>query len=376
MNKIRVLHLITDSRIAGAENLLIEIAENYDKNRFEFIFCTLRKRGRLHIELEKRGAKALSLNTQHWSQYILAIYPLIKIIISERIDIIHTHLIHASLIGMLAGRLFTHRACIVTRHYSDFAYLYKGYFIRLLDRISLSLAHKIIAISGACKKVLVEKDSVQESKITVVYNGIDLGHFDANFLQKNITKSMFGINERTLIIAQIGTFHHRKGHFYSFQAIQQLKKIYPNFRFLVIGEGELKGYLIKLCTSLRIEDKVIFLGYRRDIPQILNTIDILIQPSLEEGFGITLLEAMAARKVVIANNIGGIPEVIDNGVSGFLVAPKDTDSLTAKIEEILSNFDKYKNIRENARNKVEKEFTIQKMVDGYQSIYSDILKQD
>ncbi|GAG23690.1 unnamed protein product, partial [marine sediment metagenome] len=175
--KLNILHLTTDSEIAGAEKLLIGHAQRYDKDKFQVFFATLKQDGKFHQCLRELNHKVFSLGCQNIFMLAKAIFKLIRILKQNKIDILHTHLYHAGVIGQLAAKNFHLPKAIMTRHYSDLMYIYGTSFERLLDKWASHWADHIIAISAGVKKVLVDLDKVSPSKITVIHNGVDLNEW-------------------------------------------------------------------------------------------------------------------------------------------------------------------------------------------------------
>lgn len=368
--KIKVLHLTTDSRIAGAEKLLLGIADNYRRDKYQLYFCTIKGEGDFHRELNQRHQKTLSLNCHNIYQAFRGIWRLVNILRQERMDILHTHLYHAAILGGIAARISRVPTLIMTRHYSDLIYLYGSYLERLLDRLASRITHHIIAISRGVKRVLVNLDHINPDKITVIYNGIDISDWQPG--SEHNTRDLkreLGIDDSAKIVGAVSTLHPRKGHRYLIEAAKDVCSRKPNVRFLIVGDGQLKGQLQQLAFRLNLGRHVIFTGYRKDISKLISIMDILVQPSVEEGFGITLLEAMAAGKPVIGTEVGGIPEIIKGGVNGLLVPPRDPSSLSRAIQKLLNNPEQAKYMGQRGRQMLEKHFTISKMVKKYEELY-------
>jgi len=371
---IRVLHLTTDSKIAGAEKLLIGIAREFDRSKFEIFFCTLKKRGELHLELERLGNKVFSLNCSSLVDFPKAFFLLLYILRKHKIDILHTHLYHACFLGQMVACFRKESLGIITRHYSDLLYLYGNWIQRLLDRYSSRLAVHIIAISSGVKKVLVENDKINPGKVTVIYNGIDFSEFEkAKDLYR--VRWEFGIDKDSRIIGSIGSLHPRKGHRFLIEAADILCRKYPDIKFMICGEGVLKKNLVELRDSFGLEDKVIFTGFRKDISDVINAFDIVIQPSLEEGFGLSIIEAMILGKPVIATRVGGIPEIIKNSSTGVLVQSKNPIALAQEIEYFLNNPEDRQKIGAEARKEVYSRFSLLTMIRKYESLYEDNIKK-
>lgn len=373
---IRVLHLTTDSRIAGAEKLLIGIGKEFDRKNFEVFFCTLKARGALHERLERQGNINFSLNCPSGYDLPQAAVELRKIMQNYRIDILHTHLFHASVVGQFVARFNRGMVPIMTRHYSNLLYLYGTPLQRFLDKRSLSWARHVIAISTGVRKILIDSDGVRPEKITVIHNGIEIPDYHSDRENALRIRNEFSIKENEKVIGAIGSLHPRKGHRYLIEAMKLAFKNKDNIKLMIVGEGVLKAELKRLSEELMIENRVIFTGYREDINDLISSMDIVVQPSMEEGFGIAILEAMALGKIVVATDVGGIPEIISNGETGILVPCANADTLAKTLSFLIEKPDLSKTIAEKGKKSVEKDFNIVKMVRKYENLYRDLLKRE
>jgi glycosyltransferase involved in cell wall biosynthesis len=371
---IRILHFTTDHTIAGAEKLLLGIAKEHDTSCFELFFCTLKGWGNLNNELEKLNQKTFSLDCTNILQIPLAGIKLHRLLRKYKIDILHTHLYHAGVLGQFVARLQNNAIGIQTRHYSDVLYLYGNHVSRFLDRCASKMARHIIAISAGVKQVLVNSDNVKTDKITVINNGIDTSEFDPSINGRSDIEKEYGIEKRAILVGAIGTLHPRKGHRYLIEAAEIICRKRDDVRFIIVGEGHLKPQLTEMRDALGLQDKIIFAGYKSDIVKFLSAVDIFVQPSVEEGFGLTIIEAMAMGKPVIATNVGGIPEIIENKKSGLLIPSKDAGALAEAIFLLLANKDNIEVFGTEAQNVVRTKFTIQQMVKAYENLYGRICK--
>ena len=193
--------------------------------------------------------------------------------------------------------------------------------------ISYGLSDRIITVSEYLKEFLKENKILNNERIEIVYNGVDLELFNP---EKNriVDREKIAISADELIIMTASNFRWERGHEYIIKAIEKTKGNKNNFRFVFIGNGPLENRIKSMAKDLDIEDKILFMGYRDNIHELLSLCDIFILPSIAEGVGmLSLLEPMAMKKPVITTPIGGIPEMVKNGENGFLVKPADTDAI-------------------------------------------------
>ncbi len=197
------------------------------------------------------------------------------------------------------------------------------------------LAKRIIAVSKGLKKEMLMY-YLPDSKIKQIYRGINLKRFSPKF-DFNVIYNEFGLKEGDRVASVVSQARPEKGLEYLIEAIPIITKKYDNFKLLIIGGGPLTNSLKQLCAQLNIEKNVVFCGVRNDVEQIMSISEFSFLPSFTEGLPLVSLESIASGKPVVATNVGGIPEVIQNGVTGFLVPPKDSYALAEKALQLLSN---------------------------------------
>jgi glycosyltransferase involved in cell wall biosynthesis len=218
------------------------------------------------------------------------------------------------------------------------------------------------------KKNLVKKEWMNPASITTIYNGIDGDAFSNEFDRGEIAREL-NISPASKIIGIVARLQGIKNHKCLIRAMQKVSKRFPDAILLIIGDGSLRGELMELVSSEDLQDNIHFLGTRNDIPRLLSMLDIFVLCSLSEGLPLTILEAMAAGKPIVATGVGGIPEVIQDGADGIIIPSDDPDGLADAISELLRDDGKRHDMGVKARKKFEERFTIQKMVEEYEKIY-------
>lgn len=367
--RINVLYVIWSLGLGGAERVVINLAKGLDKMRFNPIVCCLNDKGEFANELEDIGIKVIPMYKKGKFDYRL-IGRLTNLMREEKIDIVHTHLFGANLWGRVAAIKAKVPVIIATEHNVDF---YKRLYHFIIDKFLSISTDRIIAVSNKVKKFYVNR-GIKPDKIEVIYNGIKTDGYRIDELGRLEVKKEFGIEDDEILLGVIGRLVEQKGHKYLFEALNMLDGRYK-IKLLVVGEGPLLENLRSQIAGLKLEDKVIFTGLRKDVARILKDIDILVMPSLREGLPIIALEAMAAGKPIVATNVGGNPEVILEEETGFLVPAKDYLALSKAIERLIQYKELAKKMGENGYNRVKNHFSIEKMVKETEEIYCELLKK-
>jgi glycosyltransferase involved in cell wall biosynthesis len=234
---------------------------------------------------------------------------------------------------------------------------------------------KIIVNSKATMNSILSNNSwIKEKDIKLIYNGLDLSNLKIDKKAAESVKKEFGIPHDSLIIGILAMLTERKGHTYLLNAMPKILEKFPGLRLIISGDGVLFTALQNMAKSSKIKKNVIFTGLRNDVERLINAFDVLVLPSLNEGFGYALAEAMALKTPVVATNISSIPEVV--GDCGLLVPIKDSQSLADAIIKILSEKNIAAEFKEKGFQRVHKLFTIDRMCDELEDLFFETKKND
>lgn len=296
----------------------------------------------------------------------------------NRIDVIHSHfspLCHyVNFTGWLLGvkgRFWTKHSMSEIDTYTFF----KRRFVVVKQKISSLLASNIIMVSDAIKEDYVGL-GVKPEKILTIPLGIDIERYSKNEEARGRLRGEFGIDDKTVLIGTVSRAEPVKGLRYLVEAMPQVIRRVPGVMVLVVGGGSQLDDLKKTAIELGIHDHVIFEGIREDIPEILSAIDIFVLPSISEGMPLALLEAMASGKPVIGSKVGGIPELIEDGLTGYLVPPGDPNRLAGSIVKLSVDHELMRSMGREARRKVEEKYNVKVQVERLVNLYEKQLNND
>lgn len=366
--KIRILHLIPSLNSGGAGVVVETIVSGIDKNKYEVFLCTWENDTK-----EVHGVKRLRLKSKKIISLRTA-RELSKIIKDNRIHIVHTHLFDADLIGFLATRFCGGIVLISTIH--SFSFFNTCLHIIRYRMLSIFF-RKFIAVSHALKTCLIDKCRIKPENIIVIYNGIEIKKYeknpDKNRIEKLKLKYNIGNNEK--IIGIVSRLDHRKGHKYLISAFEKIIRHEKNFKLIITGNGELKDELVNMVKNLKLDNSVIFTGHSENVNEMLSLFDVFAFPSIDEGLGLVVIEAMASGVPVIASSIGGIPEIIENGKTGILIPPEDSDAMAKAVEFIINNKEERNKIVENARKALVR-FDSSEMIRQIDEVYDRLIEKN
>lgn len=281
-------------------------------------------------------------------------------IVAQPIDLVHTHDYKADLYGYLAAR-WTGRPVFATCH------LWFGTTVgeRIYGEVDRFVLRRFDGVIGVSPPIVgtLRKSWVAERKVAVIANGIELSSL-LN-VEDGLSGREFGSGPT---IGIVGRLARQKGHVYLFQAARGVLEKFPGARFVVIGDGPDRQPLEALATELGISGSVYFAGYRDNMARAYAGLDLMVLPSLDEGLPMTLLEAMAAKRAVVASAVGAVPEVIEHGQNGWLIEPGNASALEQAIVLLLQDAPLRQRIAENARHSVTK-FSSERMARNYLDFY-------
>lgn len=360
---MKVLHILSEGGTGGIEVLVKEYAR-LSKHTNSFI--VIWKSGINSELIKKMGNAVYELNSSHvfYFKTILRIINIIKKV-NPNIIIDHHGAPFTRALLLMIKRLFPNIRIVTYMHSNAELQIIKGksikaYIINKISKDALNESDLIICISEDVKRSSIEKFRCDEKKNIVNYNGIDLNKF-----QKSI-HSFDGI----VHICFAGRLVEYKGVQLILRSLAQLEL--KNWDFTIIGDGCYSDDLKKITQDLGIERKVAFLGDRQDVPTLLRDKDIFVHAcTMPEGFGVSIVEAMAEGKICICSKIGAIPELIQDDINGYLFTPGDIKALTFILTKVCNDIEMWRIIQENAVNSAAK-FDIDSFSKRLDSILLDI----
>jgi len=231
---------------------------------------------------------------------------------------------------------------------------------------------RYIAISSAVRETLIRL-GVPEKNISIVYSGIDLDRFSRPEIRNPQSEIRNQIPPGSFVVGTVGSLSPCKGHAVLIEAIADVATIVPNILCLIVGEGPQRARLQSLIRRRHLEQIVILTGQRKEVPQLLSLMNLFVMPSLQEGLGLALLEAMAAGKAVVASNVGGIPEVICDSQTGVLVPPGQPNALAEALIALVREPARMSALASNARKRVRGCFTDESMIEGTLAVYRSLV---
>ncbi|NOY53155.1 MAG: glycosyltransferase [Deltaproteobacteria bacterium] len=367
---LRVLFVVLSMGVGGAEKLVYDIIQGLPQKNITPTVCCLDMIGPLGDKLVTQGIRVYYLKRKRGIDWGL-VKRLNRIIVREKIDVVHAHQYTPYFYAVLSSLMGKKIRLIFTEHgrlYPDRRRIKRYLFNPLLA----GMTDHIVSISESTKKAMVMYDNFPAQKIEVIFNGV---HFDDSktnivpstkrrLLQLDNTSRVMGTAARLDEIKNIPMLLH---------VFKRVLAQMPQTYLLIAGKGPKEKELKDLSKHLGVEDRVVFLGLRYDLPEIYPLFDVFLLTSFTEGISITLLESMAAGVPSVVTAVGGNPEVVIDGKTGYLVPTGEEQTMATKVLELLRSPEKQKTMGANAAERASKDFSFQKMLSRYLQLYQGSL---
>lgn len=366
---LRIFHFAQQGDTSG---YFPQLARWHDRSHYRMYFGTLNPIDpALREFMKSQGVRCFSCDCRSRATYPLGLLRLAAFLARQRIDILHTHLFEPSVIGLAAGVLASTPLRVMTRHYSDYhTRIQKHWHIRL-DQLCTRLSHAVIAVSRHTAEHMIDTEGAPQAKVNAVLNGIDFNRLRLSSPDpRSQVRRELGVDDDCHLVLVAARLHPEKGYPQLFDAIARLRQqSRSRLLVLVAGTGPLQNEYRARIEALGCGDMVRFLGFRSDLPDLMAAADLFVLPSVAEAFGLVLAEALYLGTPVVATRVGGIPEIIDDGVDGILVPPADSAALAKAIAELLDDAPRRKRMAGAGRDRIRQRFSFEDMVRTYERLY-------
>ncbi len=379
MEKMKIAEVITRMDWEGPPDIIRAICRRLPKDQYDVklimgITSYPSKPTRAFLEEFKDNIIRVpylqrEINPVHDIAAFFGIYSAIR---KGKFDAVHTHTAKAGFLGRIAARIARVPVIVHTPHGNNFY----GYFgaigsgmIVILEKIASFFTDKMVVFTEAEKRELLSRDICEDKRIEIVESGLDLSIFEKAASGAANKRSEFNVSPEDLLVGMVSRLETVKGCRYFVEAAKFISDEIPQARFLIVGDGSLKENLMQLCARMGIAGRVVFTGWRDDVPEILSILDVLVLTSLNEAVGRVLLEAGASGKPVVATSVGGIPDIVKNGKTGILIKPRDARGTAKAVIELLRDGNRRKVMGAAAREWVSSHFDEDKMVREISGIY-------
>jgi glycosyltransferase involved in cell wall biosynthesis len=366
---LRVLQVVGNSVIGGAENHVLTLVDAFKREGCAVAVVCPRP-GPFVDALQAQGVRAHLVEmvraapNDEYELLTPALWSLFAFIRRWRPDVVHSHLYPAHLHATLAAQLADVPAILTTAH---------TLVVRPGDPWLIGMSDgRVIAVSQAAKGLLVQA-GVPARRIRVIYNGIEPRYFRDESAAAHRIRQELDIPPDAPVVGMIARLSPEKGHDQFLRVASQTAAQHPSARFVIVGTGPLAAELQQAAVALGVADRVLFTGARRDVTALNHAIDVFMLPSREEALPLAVLEAMAAQRPVVASAVGGVPEVVVDGQTGYLFEPDDRAGFVRALSTLLDRPDLRRDFGRRGQQRVRDRFAVDRMVRETLAYYRDLV---
>ena len=367
MRRVKVLQLISSGGYYGAENMLLNLCASQEQSGCENSLLIFYNVHVPNVEFYERARRRdLSVRMVHCNGRAdwRAVRQIEEYIQEDAVDLVHTHGYKADLYGYLAAWR-CHKPVVATCHNWVGGTAALGIYNHL-DRMALKKFNALAAVSDTVARRLLAF-GVPAEKIKIIANGIDVKAFE-----RAEPLPLFNAKGGA-VVGMVARLDLQKGFEYLLRAARELCKTTRDLKIVIVGEGPDRNAIEEMIEHYRLQSNVILAGQQSNMPGVYAAMDIFVLPSLNEGLPMTVLEAMAASKPVVATRVGAIPSVIKDGENGLLVDPKHSEGLRNAIASLLNDPERRRRLGDQAHTWVGRNYTSEAMALRYREMYEEVL---
>ena len=373
--KIKILHILHSLHIGGLENGVVNLINHLDNDKFRHAICCISSSGAMAERLEQ-PVEIFSLNKGNEKDYLL-LFKIAKVIRKVRPHIVHTRN-WAAIDGVIGAKLAGVKFIIHGEHGREATDPAGANLIRRKIRKGLNpFISGFVTVSHDLRRWLINDVGIPEKKVIQIINGVDTNKFAPQKNKKSL-REKFGFDADAFLIGTVGRLDPVKDQKTLINALavmithSQNKKI----KLMIAGSGPEEQEFKKMAAEIGVEDRIYFLGERSDIPELMQSMDVFVLPSIAEGVSNTILEAMACGLPIVASRVGGNHELIDYGKTGFLFVAGDYKELAGRLSFYLNNYPVLIEHGNNGRKRTEELFSLQRMVGRYEELYCSVFNRE
>ena len=383
---VKVVNIVTRLNIGGVAHHVTNLMRGLDQTKYkQQLVCGFEGAGESSMRghIQAQGVTPILISQLAGNPRLnisdaLAFAHILRLLRRQRPLIVHTHTSKAGLLGRVAARLtgvpiivHTFHGLVLKSHYGSL----KTSGVRVVERWLARFSDRLIAVSDEDKKDLLAYRIAPTHKIEVIPLGLELDQFIDCRTRRGVLHFELGLDPASRLIGIVGRIAPIKNHRLFFDAMARVLAQHASAHVVVAGDGDLRPQMERYVREMGIADRVSFLGWRHDLPQVYTDLDVVVISSNNEGTPVSAIEAMAAGRPVVATRVGGLPDVISDGDTGYLVAPGDVEQLASAVERVLGDGETTDRLKRNARESVKHKFAVERLAADIDLLYRRLLAE-
>ncbi|MFK7822092.1 MAG: glycosyltransferase [Planctomycetaceae bacterium] len=367
-----VCHVVHSLGVGGAEVLVADMIRSLS-NQFRCVVACLDDIGSIGDSLIAEGVPLKLLNRSPGIDWQCG-RRLAAWCEEQDVDVMHVHQctpMFQAMLSRLPGKRVPLLLTEHGRHHPDFPSRKRA----IVHRLLLGKRDRLVAVGEATRQALIAYEGLPADRVEVIYNGVDLEQFTkvASEIRDEVRNEL-GLNADDWIVTLVARLDAIKDHPTAIRTVQLVRESVPNAKLLIVGDGPERDRIERIIRESNLQDCVRMLGTRRDVPRLLRTSDTFLMSSIGEGIPLTIIEAMAAGVPVVSTNVGGIPEMVSTGESGFLHESGDAEGLAGSIRALAGDAQLRNRVTEAARTRAFDVFSRKQMLASYGQLYQEMLR--
>lgn len=368
----KILIVNTTFRQEGPNEVMWQLAKYVDRSRFELVFACMWDGGPMEKKYSEADCGTHNLNMNRFTDLgaVLRVRDFVK---SERFDLVTAQLLRAEVFGGLGTRLAKVPLVFVVQNMDPYRanpVLFPHYY---LSRISMRWPIRIVAVSEHVRQFIMRYQKVEDERIRVIQNAVDSELFLKWRGERQKVRDEFDLRPEETVIGSVSRFAAQKGLFYLLEAFKLLRSRHNGIRLILVGDGPQRHKIENWIKKHDLQTAILLPGFPHDFARTMQCFDILAISSLWEGMPLVLLGGMASGKPVVSTSVSGIPEVVENGVNGLLVAPKSAKELASGIDKLIRDPQFRDQLGQNASDYVKRNCSPLDLVKRYEKLWGECL---
>jgi sugar transferase (PEP-CTERM/EpsH1 system associated) len=365
-----VCQLVHGLPIGGAEVLISRIVQCLGQ-RYKFVVACLDEVGQLGEMLAAQGIQVVHLRRRPGFDW-RCVHNLSRLCREASIQLIHAHQC-TPFAYALATRLIGRRPPILLTEHGRFYPDHPSFKRKCFHRLLTGANDRFVAVGRSVRQALIDNEGLPQARLEVVYNGVDVVYSPGNHCDRQTARAELGVSDHECMVLQVARLDPIKDHRTAIRAIALAANRDPRIRLFIVGDGPERSSIEQQISRQSLHGRVVLVGCRSDVPRLLAAADVFLLTSVSEGIPVTIIEAMAAGTPVVATAVGGVPELISDGVTGLLAPQEDEVAVANALVRMAGDCELRRRLAGQAKHRAETEFSEQRMTANYDCIYQEML---